>query len=784
MTPAQEAALALHTKGWALIPVPYRQKAPVSPGWQRLRLTADELLRAMSVSTNIGVLLGEPSGNLIDVDLDSHEALVAALYLLPTTGCRSGRRDAKNSHWYYVIDGEIGTTRFRDPTLTKTDGRAMLVELRSTGSQTLVPPSVHPTGDLLSWDSDREPFNVAAGDLEHAVGSVAAVSLLARSWPQEGARHEAALALVGGLLRHGWEQEDINRFVRALCAAADDEEVSDRLATIPSTREALAAGKPATGWRRLGELVGTNVVTKVRVWLCLTNSLPEHIEGDDLSGPSSSTPNARSTSNGLQRRQEPSQATRIVAIAYESGVRPFRDQDGEPYAVVPVAGHEETWPIRSDAFKLHLAQRYFGASDKAPGGQMLTDARNILEGEARFAGPTIPVAVRIAKHQDILLLDLGDASWRAIRINRAGWTVREAHDLPVRFRRPKGLRELPHPASAGDLAALRLLLNIQDERDYILIVGWLLGALYPSGARPLLQLLGEQGSAKSSAARLLRSLLDPNLLLLRSAPKDEGDLLIAARNNALLAFDNLSSIPRWLSDALCRLATGGGLSKRELYTDADEVLLDARRPVLLTGISDIVTASDLLDRTITVVLPPIPATNRRTEHELQRMISIAQPRILTAVLDAAVVGMQRIDGLVLDDPPRMADFATWVEACAPALGWSPGTFLDAFRENRQLADSLAIESTAVGDALLMHMDRYDTWEGTGADLLDQLSALVPEPTRRERSWPAQPNQLSNVLQRLAPNLRALGIEMTLRRSGGRRLICLCHSRVIDDGTDQ
>lgn len=759
---------ALHARGWSLVPIPFKQKAPNRQGWQHLQLRADELATAFRAPTNVGVLLGAPSGGLIDIDLDSREALIVAARLLPMTALRSGRPSARNSHWYFHVEDPITTTRYRDPLLTRRDARAMLVELRSTGSQTLVPPSVHPCGEHLDWERNGEPARIDAAILDYAVRRVAAASLLARNWPSEGSRHEAALALAGGLLRTGWPQPDVEVFLHATCEAADDAEIPDRLATVRSTAHALTGHRHATGWRHLGEIIDPKIVNVVRDWLQVMN------ERDATMHPASHEPGmapvATAPASAPMRKQEPSQATRIVELAYESGISPFRDSDGDPYAIIPIGEHEETWPIRADGFKLHLAQLYYRESDKAPGSQMLVDARNILEGDARFAGPVIPVAVRIAEFAGQLLLDLGDPSWRVVSISRAGWTIREAGDIPVRFRRPKGLQALPLPTQPGDITLLRPLLNLDDPCDFVLVVGWLLGALYPLGARPLLQVLGEQGSAKSSVARVLRGLLDPNLLALRAAPKDEGDLLIAARNNALLAFDNLSSLPRWFSDALCRLATGGGLSKRELYTDVDEVLLDARRPVLLTGISEVATASDLLDRAITVTLPPIPADQRKTERGLQQATKQAQPHILAGILDAAVVGLQRVDDLVLPDPPRMADFVTWVEACAPALDWEPGRFLAALRDNRRRADSVAIESVPIGPALLVLMETTDRWEGTSTELLVRLGGLVPEAVRRERSWPTQANQFSAMLQRVVPNLRPEGIEVRLRRSGGRRLI--------------
>ena len=186
--------------------------------------------------------------------------------------------------------------------------------------------------------------------------------------------------------------------------------------------------------------------------------------------------------------------------------------------------------------------------------------------------------------RNAIYLDLADDAWRVVRVTADGWNVIPGNAAPVRFRRPRAMLSLPTPAPGGDLSTLRPLLNVANDDAFDLIGGWLLGALNPRGSYAILVLHGEQGAAKTTAGRMLRCLIDPNVAPLRTQPKDEGDLLIAASGGLMVAYDNLSHLPDWLSDGLCRLTSGGGLSKRQLYTDIDEVVLDARRPALLTGI--------------------------------------------------------------------------------------------------------------------------------------------------------------------------------------------------------
>jgi hypothetical protein len=129
---------------------------------------------------------------------------------------------------------------------------------------------------------------------------------------------------------------------------------------------------------------------------------------------------------------------------------------------------------------------------------------------------------------------------------------------------------------------------------------------------------GEQGSAKTVLSKLLKALIDPNAAPVRALSREQRELMIAANNSYLLAFDNLSGLPHWLSDALCRLATGGSFAVRQLYTDDEEVLFEASRPILLNGIEDVISRPDLGDRAIFLSLAPIAETDRRPEADLWR----------------------------------------------------------------------------------------------------------------------------------------------------------------------
>jgi hypothetical protein len=327
--------------------------------------------------------------------------------------------------------------------------------------------------------------------------------------------------------------------------------------------------------------------------------------------------------------------------------------------------------------------------------------------------------------------------------------------------------------------ALRPFVNVADPADWRLLVAWLLGALRPSGPYPVLILHGEQGSAKSTTARVLRELCDPNSAPLRSEPSNERDLMIAATNGWMVTLDNLSRLPAWLSDALCRLACGGGFGTRELYSDADEIIFDAARPVLLTGIDELATRGDLLDRGVLLTLPPITDQARQPERGFWRAFYAAQPGILGALLTAVSRALADVGQIERTSLPRMADFALWVEAAAPALGWMPHTFLHDYNRNRADASDLPLEASPV--AHLVRALAETGWKGAPSELLKHLNAKVDEADRKQRGWPTTARALSGQLRRLAPNLRAVGVNVQFgREAGGNRPRYIVLERIAEE----
>jgi hypothetical protein len=447
----------------------------------------------------------------------------------------------------------------------------------------------------------------------------------------------------------------------------------------------------------------------------------------------------------------------------------FHNPGGVAFADLITEGHRETWPIRSKRFRSWVRRCYYRATGAAPNGTVVTSALDLLEARAQFDAPERAVSMRVAEYAGRIYLDLADEHWRAVAIGADGWRVIGCP--PVRFRRSPGILPLPVPERGGSIEILRPFPNLSSQNDFVLVVAWLLAALRPHGPYPLLAISGEQGSAKTVLSKVLRALVDPNVAPIRALPRDERELMIAANNGHVLAFDNLSGLPPWLSDALCRIASGGSFTVRRLYSDDEEVLFQAARPIILNGIEDVISRADLADRAIFLSLPPIEEEQRRSEAGLWREFEKTRPTILGALLDAVVHGLRAVDSVHPSRLPRMADFALWATACESRF-WPAGTFSRVYASNRKAAIQGIIDADPIATYVRELMSERMSWRGCAADLLQGVERTSQ--SSYGANWPRNPRALASRLRRSQTLLRAIGIDIAFGREGraGRRIISM------------
>ena len=451
-------------------------------------------------------------------------------------------------------------------------------------------------------------------------------------------------------------------------------------------------------------------------------------------------------SDDAQAPTERHAATLLVKIArdrYDLGI------DTEDQAFVVRKGSHLVSASLDTEVRGTLASEYFDLTGRAAPKSAVADAVATLEGYCRRSEPRRRF-LRVARSSDASWLDLGGADHRAVRVDQDGWSI--ADRGPVLFKRTTLTGPLPWPveASWSELDALWKWAPM-DEQDRSLVLAFLVCALIPDVPHPILGIFGQQGAGKTTAMRTIVELLDPGPVPIRKPPRDDNTWITAASGSWFVALDNLSGVPEWLSDALCRAVTGEGDIRRRLYTNGDLATFAFRRVVLLTGIDPGLLAGDLADRIVTVRLEAIGDDRRRDEAELAEAWWNERPSLLGALLDLTRHVLKNLETRPsLLRRPRMADFARIVDAVDAVTG-SHGLewYLD--QQRRDAMESLS------GDPFVLMLVSVisEPFHGTAAELLQAAQSSVPGGAV-PRSWPTNPRDVTFKLRRWAPVLRKVG----------------------------
>lgn len=446
--------------------------------------------------------------------------------------------------------------------------------------------------------------------------------------------------------------------------------------------------------------------------------------------------------------EKKSVAARLVSMAQERYLLGLSDE-GEPFGADRDRPHLVMLLRAGKAgLRADLAARYFAETGAVAGGQALTDATLILEGLAATKPPE-RLNLRVADDDGTIYIDTGLRDGRAIRIRQGRWTLTER--APVRFLRTKLTGAMPLPARGGNVEKLWDFVNVDFEDRPVLLAALVAALVQTDVPHPILALFAEQGSAKSTTTRMLVDLIDPSPVPLRQAPRDSDSWVTAASGSWVVALDNLSTIPPWLSDSLCRAATGDGNVKRALYTDSDLAVIKFRRCVIINGIDVGAVRPDLAERLATVDLRRIDRHMRQPEATMRQQWRTALPGILGGLLDLAAVVHQRLETISVDVSPRMADFSRTLAAVDEILS-THGFRRYLSRANQLSEDSLSADPFI--EQLRLHI-REPLIGKSGGDLLATVTP-TGDTWRRPKEWPRNGRDVTAVLRRHAPALRSLG----------------------------
>ncbi|MFD6474584.1 ATP-binding protein [Streptomyces anulatus] len=455
--------------------------------------------------------------------------------------------------------------------------------------------------------------------------------------------------------------------------------------------------------------------------------------------------------SGEDGGKKPSAATRLVGLARERYTF-VMSTDARPYAVA-IDGPNLALPLRGKTgVRQRLARLYADTFDGEVASQSaLADAMTVLEGIAEDNDP-VPVHLRVGSTSDgRIVVDLGTADGRAVVVSAGHWEVVDR--APVLFRRSGAMAPMPVPVRTPDgLARFHSMLNM-DESAFRQMAAWMAAAWLPDIPHPILTCKGEQGTGKSKTAQMVINLIDPSPAAKRSQPRDEKAWSRQAFTSWALCLDNISTIPRWLSDTLCKAVTGDGVVDRALFTDDDVVVLSYRRVLAMTTIDAGALAGDLAERVLMVELQLIDGNRRRSEEELDAAFAEARPAVLGGLLDLLAGVLEVLPSVRLDSMPRMADFARVLAAVDQVTGWQ--TLPDYLAASSNVASD-ALEGDLFGSAVAALVTQAGAWTGTAAQLLEQVQ---PPYGARPLDWPKDATRASGRVKRLAPLLRSVGITV-------------------------
>ncbi len=377
-----------------------------------------------------------------------------------------------------------------------------------------------------------------------------------------------------------------------------------------------------------------------------------------------------------------------------------------------------------------------------------------------------PIYIRVGHHNNNIYVDLCNSNREVIEITNNGWKIIK-ENVPIKFYRPSSLKPLPNPRQGKNTELFNELFSVKND-DMILFISFLMKCFIPFGAEPLLVLQGGQGTGKTTLSTMIKKTVDPSFEDIRSLPKNEVDLYISAQNSRLLCFDNLSGISDEMADCLCKVATGGAITKRKLFTDDEESVLSAKRPQILNGIDYIPKRADLQDRSIILHLPRIPDDKRGDEKAIWNKFYELQPYILGVLFDLVSNALSHYDSIKLSKTPRMADFAKWGATLDISIGLDRGTFLTAYTKNRQQAINEATEQDVLAYTLLNCLHVEKQLKGNSTFIISKLMRFVPDYIKDGNKPLVTPNKFKDEVQRIMPLLEANGVAYDFKRSGHER----------------
>ncbi|MFA5348990.1 MAG: hypothetical protein WC309_01300 [Candidatus Paceibacterota bacterium] len=457
---------------------------------------------------------------------------------------------------------------------------------------------------------------------------------------------------------------------------------------------------------------------------------------------------------------------RIVQDYPESEL--FRDQFSIGYISFLNNGSKKVMRLRSTDFKKWVSYQFWLNKGETLGSEVINSVINVLEGFSNFHKDSKQhhLDVRISQNELGFWYDIGNS--QAVLIDRDHWEI--VKNPPILFKHLDHQKTQVEPMPGGDINDLLKFTNLKTEGSKLLFLISIVASFIPNFPHPVLCLHGAQGSGKTTISQISKELIDPSSIGTLTAPRDINEFVQLASHHWFIPLDNISRLPILLSDLICRVVTGAGFSKRELYSDDSDIIYSFKHVVCLNGINLAPEKADLLDRSIILELKRLDSFGG--EKQLWKDFNIAKPKILGAIFD---IIKNSIDFTVEEDISdyRMSDFVAWGCKIAKAMGRTEKEFLTAYKCNLGLQHGFALDSSPIGQALLYFMKGKKEWSGTASELLVEFNRMINLGDiiidTKSRLWPKDPAWVSKRITEVLPNLSFKGIQVMLRQTGSRSI---------------
>ncbi len=448
----------------------------------------------------------------------------------------------------------------------------------------------------------------------------------------------------------------------------------------------------------------------------------------------------------------------------------FKSDLDESFIQFPVDSHTENWSCKDKRVRLWLAREYWNIYGKTVATDAINTALQVLEGMALYNGKQITLSNRVAEHDGCIYWSLSNPEWEAVRINENDWEVMS--NPPILFRRYSHQMAQVQPSREGTLRNIFKYINVKDEDEQILLSVLLVSSFIPNFPHPIIYFYGPQGSAKSTASRIMKKIIDPSKIEVSEMPKDQKDLIQKLYHHWFIMFDNISHIWDGLSDIMCRAVTGSGFAKRELYSDDSDIIYTFMRCIGINGINLMASKPDLLERSILIELKRVSKDARLNEKELYESFDKDLPGILGSIFTAVSEAMRIRPTVKLQELPRMADFAVWGYSIAEALGYGGQRFIEAYNRNIGMQQEQAINEDFVASFVVDLMQEHDLWEGSATELLE-LMKQSPNYSNSDKQpdIPKNAQSVSRQLNVVKTSLAEVGIVFE-RVDGQKRKVIL------------